>query len=133
MSDAKERVLTFLAGFGRSPTDDIANMKRYMADEVEWHTGTAAIGSLADAVTHMENAQVNYGVSSFRARNCHVAADGPRVFVERWDDVFDADGALIVSLALASFFEVEDGKIAVWRDYYNPDVLRDALAARAAS
>jgi len=46
-----------------------------------------------------------------------IAADGDTVFTERVD-TFVMDGGTI-SLPVAGVFEVKDGKIAAWRDYFD--------------
>ncbi|MEX0874551.1 MAG: limonene-1,2-epoxide hydrolase family protein [Actinomycetota bacterium] len=46
-----------------------------------------------------------------------IAADGDTVFTERVD-TFVMDGGTI-SLPVAGVFEVKDGKIASWRDYFD--------------
>jgi limonene-1,2-epoxide hydrolase len=46
-----------------------------------------------------------------------IAADGDTVFTERVDS-FVMEGGTI-SLPVAGVFEVKDGKIAAWRDYFD--------------
>ncbi len=46
-----------------------------------------------------------------------IAADGDTVFTERVDS-FVMDGGTI-SIPVAGVFEVKDGKIAAWRDYFD--------------
>jgi limonene-1,2-epoxide hydrolase len=48
----------------------------------------------------------------------HQAVNGDMVFVERSDVIRRADGA-VVELPVMGVFEVSDGRIAAWRDYFD--------------
>lgn len=124
-------VTEFLEGFGKSSGQDIANVRAYLADDIEFHTGTRALSGLAEVVDHLQATEQNYGIATWKARMRHIAADGNRVFNERWDDLYDSNGEFVVTTALASVFEVEGDRITVWRDYFNPDELRAAMAERS--
>jgi limonene-1,2-epoxide hydrolase len=54
----------------------------------------------------------------------HLAAAGPVVFAERLDHLQKPDRA--GALPVVGVFEIRDGKIAAWRDYFD---LRQALEA----
>lgn len=82
-------------------------------------------------VAHMQATDRNYGIATFKVRMRHIAAEGNRVFNERWDDLYATGGELVVTTAIAGIFEVDGDRISVWRDYFNPDELRAALAARS--
>ena len=47
----------------------------------------------------------------------HVASDGPVVFTERIDRM--EFGGKAVELPVTGVFEVEDGRIKAWRDYFD--------------
>ena len=48
-----------------------------------------------------------------------LAANGKTVLTERIDHLRDVAGNAVLSLAVMGIFEVEDGKIAGWRDYFD--------------
>lgn len=131
MSDAARIVEEFMAGFGQSLEGDIAMLRRYLTDDVYFHTGTTELKSLEAAVEYLRGANKLYGIVTFRCRLRHLVADGNRVFNERWDDLIDVEGNVVAVLPIASVIEVEGDKITAWRDYFNPDELRKAVAARA--
>lgn len=131
MSDAATIVHQFMAGFGHSLASDIATLRRYLAEDVYFHTGTTELTSLDAAVEYLKGADALYGITTFRCRIRHLATDGNRVFNERWDDLIDAEGNVVAVLPIASVIEVEGDKIIAWRDYFNPDELRKAVAARS--
>jgi len=130
MSDPLLIVKDFLAGFGKSNADDLDNIRRYMAEDAFFDTGTKKLYSRQETLDHLANSAPVYGITTFRCRNRHFAVDGNRVFNERWDDLIDDKGEVVATAELATVFEIEDGKIKSWRDYYNPDGLRAALAKR---
>ena len=57
----------------------------------------------------------------------HIMADGDVVFAERLDRTKTAVGN--VDLPCAGVFEMEGGKIKVWRDYFDLSTYRDQLPA----
>jgi limonene-1,2-epoxide hydrolase len=63
----------------------------------------------------------------------HVASNGGVVFTDRTDEFRSRD--LVVEHHLVAVFEVDDdGKIAAWREYFDPeDVNRQLREARDAS
>jgi limonene-1,2-epoxide hydrolase len=61
----------------------------------------------------------------FRVRN--IVADGPIVMTERVDVFVLPNGT--VELPVMGTFEVRDGKIAAWRDYFDMKQFMDQMAA----
>jgi limonene-1,2-epoxide hydrolase len=61
----------------------------------------------------------------FRVRN--IVADGPVVLTERVDVFLLPNGK--VELPVMGTFEVRDGKIAAWRDYFDLKQFMDQMAA----
>ena len=55
--------------------------------------------------------------TGFRAENHRVVADGPVVLTERTDTI--EIGRLRTSFWVCGTFEVRDGKVTLWRDYFN--------------
>jgi limonene-1,2-epoxide hydrolase len=91
----------------------------------------------ADAVFHMlplepvrgleairQECQKMAALGTVRVRILRMAASGGVVFTERIDALERADG--IGELAVVGVFEVENGRIVAWRDYFD---LRQALEA----
>lgn len=48
-----------------------------------------------------------------------IAADGNRVLVERIDRVIEHDGREAMAAPVMGSFEVQDGRITAWRDYFD--------------
>ncbi len=48
-----------------------------------------------------------------------IAETGNKVLTERIDRIIDRNGAEVMTVPVMGVFEIEDGKIAVWRDYFD--------------
>ena len=102
-------------------TRDVDTIVSGMTDDVVWHNMpldpvegvnavAAAIGEFLSTVTSVD----------FRVD--HIAADGETVLTERVD-VMEMQGKT-VELPVMGTFEVRDGKIARWRDYFDMRTFR---------
>lgn len=108
-------VRDFCAAFGEGEPD-LDHVLSFFADDATYHNipmdpvvGTDAIrATLASFMT---------GVEAIEFRVLAIAADGGTVLTERVD-VFRYPGKEI-SLPVMGTFEVLDGKIAAWRDYFD--------------
>jgi limonene-1,2-epoxide hydrolase len=67
--------------------------------------------------------------TGFRAENHRIVADGPVVLTERTDTI--ELGRLRTSFWVCGTFEVHDGAITLWRDYFDWAAVTGALAAGA--
>jgi len=56
---------------------------------------------------------------TMKVENLAVAAMGDKVLTERIDHVLGPDGKPTMTIRLMGIFEVKDGKIAAWRDYFD--------------
>ena len=83
--------------------------------------GIAATRRLLDLLAHR--------ATGFRAQNHRVAADGPVVLTERTDTI--EIGRLHTSFWVCGTFEVHDGAITLWRDYFDWAAVTGALLAGA--
>jgi limonene-1,2-epoxide hydrolase len=113
-TDAKALVLEFCDAFGKgsAPTD----LVDYFTEDAVYHNipvepavgREAILGLLNMFLTPVERVE-------FRVLN--IVADGDTVLTERVD-VFYLPNATI-ELPVMGTFEVKDGKIAAWRDYFD--------------
>lgn len=69
------------------------------------------------------------GVQGIDFQVLHIVADGPIVLTERID-VFTT-GATSIELPVMGTFELRDGKIAAWRDYFDLNQFMSQLPAGA--
>ena len=70
------------------------------------------------------------GIERVEFRVINIAASGPIVMTERVD-IFTFAGRTF-DLQVMGAFEVNDGKINAWRDYYDPSQFKSHMAVAAA-
>ncbi len=114
MSDALDLVQRFCAAWGDGT--DLDTLVDYFTDDAVYHnipvdpvTGREAIKATI--------AMFTTGVEKIEFRVRHIVAAGEIVLTERVD-VFEMPGKTI-ELPVMGTFEVRDGKIAAWRDYFD--------------
>ena len=113
-NDATALVTEFCAAFGNGKTP--AELLDYFTDDAVYHNipvdpavgREAILGLLTMFLTPAQGVE-------FRVRN--IVADGNTVLTERLD-VFQLGDATL-ELPVMGTFEVRDGKIAAWRDYFD--------------
>ncbi|BBY06179.1 SgcJ/EcaC family oxidoreductase [Mycobacterium noviomagense] len=113
----KQTIQEFIAAFVAAwPERDAARVASFFSDDAVYHNipmepvqGLQAIeAAVASFMTMGGQARVDVG---------HIVADGAIVMVERVD-YFVADQRTIV-LPVVGVFEVHNGKIPAWRDYFD--------------
>ena len=123
MSDAIDLIREFCAAFGKGATID--EVVAYFTDDAVNHNipvdpvvGPAGIRGVFEMFTT--------GVERIEFRVLHIVADGNVVMTERVD-VFTLPDKTI-ELPVMGIFEVRDGKIAKWRDYFDLNQYMSQLA-----
>jgi limonene-1,2-epoxide hydrolase len=121
-SDAVDVVSRFCASWSEGDLDAIMG---FFADDAVYHnipvdpvTGTDAIRTTIEGFTT--------GVDSIEFLVDHIVGDGDVVLTERVD-VFSLPGKTI-RLPVMGTFEVRDGRIAAWRDYFDMNQFMSQLA-----
>lgn len=95
---------------------DAEAMRRFFTDDVVYHNipMDPAVGLEATmAVLHMFTGMCE----GLEFEIHHLATDGATVLTERTDHFTLKDG--VASLPVMGAFDVRDGKIAAWRDYFD--------------
>jgi len=96
--------------------NDIEALRPFFTDDVIYHNipMDPAVG-IDDAIAFLEGF---FGMfESLVVENLHVAATGNVVLTERIDTMKLGDA--VAPLPVMGAFEVRDGKIAAWRDYFD--------------
>jgi limonene-1,2-epoxide hydrolase len=128
----KETVHDFIVAFMSAWANrDAAQVASFFSEDAAYHNvpmdpvvGRSAIeATVADFMTM--GGQVRVDIS-------HIVAEGPVVMVERVDHF--VGGERTITIPIVGVFEVREGKIKAWRDYFDsaqlagqPDAPRDAL------
>ena len=121
-TDPTQVVRDFCAAWSDLDLDVILG---FFADDAVYHnipmdpmTGTDAIRTTIAGFTA--------GVESIEFRVDHIAASGPVVLTERVD-IFTMPGKRM-ELPVMGTFEVHDGTITAWRDYFDMNMFMSQLA-----
>ncbi len=126
-TDALEVIRAFTAAWERRDLDAICAA---VTDDCVWGNPQSSpiIGpdAMRQTIAHNVTAAVRIDMALL---NVVVAADGKTVLCERLDAVVFPEGE--VPIPVMGIFEVRDGKIAAWRDYFDQGLYRQRLAAIA--
>lgn len=94
----------------------------------------AVTTGIDEAIAFNRTFEAQYGVPAIRVdvlAIAEVSAGGvDKVLTERVDHLLDGSGRVIMSARCMGVFEVADGKITAWRDFFEP--VADAVAAAQA-
>lgn len=124
MTTPKQTVQDFIAAFASAwPDRDAARVASYFSKDAVYHNmpmepvkGRDAIqAAVAGFMTMGGQVMVDIG---------HIVAEGPVVMVERVDHFVGSE--LTIVLPVVGVFEVHEGKITAWRDYFDSGRLTTA-------
>ncbi len=112
-------VRDYFAGFGESVEKDMATYSAYLADDVQYFSGTTMNRSKEEVLRFVQSAVDAIGLSSWRAELVSLAVDGDTVLTERIDYQMNADLEEVLAVPIMGVLKIRDGKIAEWRDYWD--------------
>jgi len=123
MSDAIDLIRRFCDDWGKGADADV--IIDYFTDDAIYHNMPidAVVGKEAIKATF---AMFTTGVKSIEFRVLNIVADGNIVLTERVD-IFEMEKGAI-ELPVMGTFELRDGKIAKWRDYFDLNQYMTQLA-----
>jgi limonene-1,2-epoxide hydrolase len=97
----------------------------YFSDDAVYHNIPLEPITGRDAIREaLEGFLAMLGTMTFDT--LHALADGPIVATERVDSFSNGDRT--IELPVAGFFEVHDGKITAWRDYFDMGQVSNQMA-----
>ena len=105
---------------------DLDRIVSFFADDAVYHNIPVEPVAGRDAIRETI-AGFTAGATSVEFRVLHLVADGPVVMTERVD-VFSLPNTTI-ELPVMGTFEVVDGRIAAWRDYFDLNQFMSQLTA----
>jgi limonene-1,2-epoxide hydrolase len=121
-------------GDGARRDPDVEKILSMLSDDIVWQLWVPGGPTLRGRDAIRADIERQLGFATFmRCGPIHVASHGGVVFTERTDEFRTRD--LVVEHHLVAVFEVDDdGQIAAWREYFDPeDVNRQLREARDAS
>jgi limonene-1,2-epoxide hydrolase len=112
---AQDVVEAFCEAIGRK---DLEGCRGLLAENVVYHNiPLDPIEGLEDTMATIQGMFTSFGKLEFKMLAIATAADGRTVLTER-SDVFETGGHE-VALPVMGAFEVQGGRIQVWRDYFD--------------
>jgi limonene-1,2-epoxide hydrolase len=121
-------------GDGATRDPDVEKIVSMLSDDIVWQLWVPGGPTLHGPDAIRADIERQLGFATFmRCGPVHVASNGRVVFTERTDEFRSRDR--VVQHHLVAVFEIDDnGKIAAWREYFDPeDVNRQLREARDAS
>ncbi len=127
-----EIVEDFLRGWTPDRHAVHAAIRRWFtADTVYENVGLSLTTGPEEAITLMERFRKAKGMEAIRIELVAIAGTGGTVLTERIDHLIDAEGRAYYSGRCMGVFEVVDGRITAWRDYFDTAGFTDKLKKNA--
>jgi limonene-1,2-epoxide hydrolase len=130
MHDHEKTLRGFISRWAVSFEGLLQAFGEFLADNVVWEKpSVSATYSAREAIDLLTSFKQNFDVATYESTIRQIIVRGDTAVVERVDHVRRSDGSLIVSLPAMGVFEFNaDGRIAVWRDYFDSATVAKALA-----
>jgi limonene-1,2-epoxide hydrolase len=95
-------------------------VETYFRDDTVWENhGLLTTTGKAGALGFYHEFSKATGMTGMKIDMLAIGESGNKVLTERIDRIIDANGAEVMTVPVMGVFEIEDGKIAVWRDYFD--------------
>jgi limonene-1,2-epoxide hydrolase len=138
MSQTPSAVVTsFLQACSKSKSGMAAAYRAFFTDDTVWENiGMSVTTGAEGALQWMEQMEAVAGAPpemTFRAEILAIAEAGNKVLTERIDHLIDASGKNIEDVRVMGVFEVADGRITAWRDYFDTAGLKTGAAQAEAA
>ena len=119
MSTPADIVKTFLSMW-ETPGGIEKSLRDYFTPETLYeNVGMSTTTGVDQAKAVFAGFSASLGMATMWVENLHVAAMGDTVLTERIDHVRDGAGKTLMSIRVMGAFDVKDGKIMAWRDYFD--------------
>ncbi len=119
MSTPADIVKTFLAMW-ETPGGIEKSLRDYFTPETRYeNVGLSVTTGVDQAMAVFAGFSASLGMATMWVENLHVAAAGDTVLTERIDHVRDSSGKTLMSIRVMGAFDVKEGKIMAWRDYFD--------------
>lgn len=125
MATCAEIVLNFLGQCGKGKADLQDAFHTYFTSNTIWeNVGLVATTGVDEALALVDKFEKSAGITHFDADTLSIAVEGDQVLTERVDRLLTSTGDPVVTLRVMGIFQLADGKITAWRDYFDPSPLK---------
>ena len=119
MPSPTETVMTFLAMLEK-PGGFETGVRAFFTAETNYkNVGMSDTTGIEETLAFLAQFEGATGISYLEVDMLAIAETGNTVLTERIDRLYAADGSLIMAPAVMGTFEVADGKLRAWRDYFD--------------
>jgi limonene-1,2-epoxide hydrolase len=95
-------------------------VETYFRDDTVWENhGLLTTTGKAEALGFYHEFSKATGMTGMKIDMLAIGESGNKVLTERIDRIINAEATEVMTVACMGVFEIEDGKIAVWRDYFD--------------
>jgi limonene-1,2-epoxide hydrolase len=120
MSSSTDAVARFLARWA-VPGDLDQAFRDYFVPTTVWeNVGLAVTNGIEEAVAFNRQLGLTMRMATIRVEMLAIAEAGNKVLTERVDHIYDGAGILLMSVRCMGVFEMAQGKILAWRDFFEP-------------
>lgn len=117
-------VTAFIGEWSKSHDALIQAHHTYFTPQTIWeNVGWSTTVGVDEALAFVRKFEEQTGLATMEVDMLAISATGNKVLTERVDRLLDGSGKVLVSMRLMGIFEVEDGKIVKWRDYFDTAAL----------
>ncbi len=100
-------------------------LRDYFTPSTVWeNVGLSMTTGVDEAMAFLAASEEAAGITHFDLDMLCIVADGNRVLTERVDRLLTVNGETVATIRLMGIFEIADGKIVAWRDYFDPGPLK---------
>jgi len=95
-------------------------VERYFTPATVWENhGLLTTTGIDEAMGFYQQFSAQTGMAAMKIDMLAMAESGNKVLTERIDWILDASGAPAMKVPVMGIFEIADGRIAAWRDYFD--------------
>ena len=117
---ARETVEAFLGAWSKSNAAMLQSYRDYFTDATVWeNVGMSRTVGPDAALALLDQFAESLDMGTIKVDLLSIAVDGDRVLTERIDRIIGKDGTEKIAIQLMGIFEIQDGKILGWRDYFD--------------
>jgi limonene-1,2-epoxide hydrolase len=119
MATPAEIVSAFIALWERPDGFPDAVDTYFTTDTVWENHGLITTRGGEEAIGFHDQFSAQTGMAAMKIEVLAIAETGDKVLTERIDYILDAAGNTIMTVPVMGIFEIADGRIAAWRDYFD--------------
>jgi limonene-1,2-epoxide hydrolase len=117
---AVQTVEDFLGSWRKGGEAIRRSLHDYFTDQTVWeNVGLSTTVGAEQGLSIIDEFERTADMGAIIVDMVNIAGDGNRVLTERIDRIMGKDGSENLTIRLMGIFEVEDGKIIHWRDYFD--------------